>query len=115
MKPLTRRQREVIVLAANGYTNAGIARHLGIHRCTVDRHFAEAYASLGARDRANAVALAARYRQIDLDADIRVRGEAWAADTPPEVVCASVSAELPARAAPSARDAAKPSDGRTAA
>src|SRR5690606_39941796 len=41
VKPLSRRQRQVIVLAANGYTNAGIARHLGIHRNTVDRHFAE--------------------------------------------------------------------------
>lgn len=67
MRPLTRRQRQVIVLAANGYTNAGIARHLGIHHNTVDRHFAEAYASLGARDRANAVALA--YRRGDIGPD----------------------------------------------
>jgi len=67
VKPLSRRQRQVIVLAANGYTNAGIARHLGIHRNTVDRHFAEAYANLGARDRANAVALA--YRRGDIGPD----------------------------------------------
>ncbi|MGW5123258.1 LuxR C-terminal-related transcriptional regulator [Streptomyces sp. NPDC004069] len=68
---MTRRQRQVLVLAANGNTNTAIARRLGIHRSTVDRHFAEAYAKLGARDGANAVALAARSGQIDLTADVQ--------------------------------------------
>lgn len=58
MKPLTRRQLEVLALVANGTTNTGIGRTLGIHRVTVDRHLAETYISLGARDRAHAVAIA---------------------------------------------------------
>lgn len=58
MRPLTARQRQVLLLAANGNTNAAIGRLLGITRVTVDRHLAGTYRALGARDRANAVALA---------------------------------------------------------
>jgi LuxR family transcriptional regulator of spore coat protein len=58
MSSLTRRQREVLALAANGNTNAQIGQRLGIVRCTVDRHLACAYEALGARDRAQAVAIA---------------------------------------------------------
>jgi DNA-binding NarL/FixJ family response regulator len=57
-RPLTRRQREVLALAANGKTNAQIGHSLGIVRCTVDRHLACVYEALGARDRAQAVAIA---------------------------------------------------------
>ncbi|MFI1723893.1 LuxR C-terminal-related transcriptional regulator [Streptomyces sp. NPDC020489] len=58
MSGLTRRQREVLALAANGHTNMGISRRLGIVRATVDRHLAGAYDALGARDRAQVVAIA---------------------------------------------------------
>jgi hypothetical protein len=60
-----------MVLVANGNTNAAIGRLLGISRVTVDRHLADAYAALGARDRANAVGLAIRRREIDVDGDIQ--------------------------------------------
>lgn len=58
MRPLTRRQREVLLLAASGYTNAQIGRALGIHHNTVNTILSAAYRTLGARDRAHAVALA---------------------------------------------------------
>ncbi|MCX4596147.1 helix-turn-helix transcriptional regulator [Streptomyces sp. NBC_01549] len=74
MKALTARQRQVMVLVANGNTNAAIGSQLGITRVTVDRHLADAYSALGARDRANAVGLAIRYGEIDADSDIRVPG-----------------------------------------
>lgn len=58
MKRLTARRRHVLALVANGHTNAQIGRMLGIHERTVNRHLAEIFQALGARDRANAVAIA---------------------------------------------------------
>ncbi|MFE0887878.1 helix-turn-helix transcriptional regulator [Streptomyces rochei] len=58
MRSLTARRRHVLALVANGHTNAQIGRHLGIHERTVNRHLAEIFQALGARDRANAVAIA---------------------------------------------------------
>lgn len=58
MRSLTARQRQVLLHAANGNTNAAIGRRLGIHRTTVDRHLSEIFRALGASDRAQAVAIA---------------------------------------------------------
>ncbi|MCX4697027.1 helix-turn-helix transcriptional regulator [Streptomyces sp. NBC_01373] len=58
MKALTRRQREVLALAANGNTNQQIARWLHISRDTVNNILGNAYRTLGAHDRAHAVAIA---------------------------------------------------------
>jgi DNA-binding NarL/FixJ family response regulator len=58
VKALTARRRHVLALVANGHTNAQIGRLLGIHERTVNRHLAEIFHALGARDRANAVAIA---------------------------------------------------------
>lgn len=55
---LTDRRLEFLIMAANGMTNAGIARALQVTEETVKSHFRHIYAILGARDRANAVALA---------------------------------------------------------
>lgn len=55
---LTRRQREVLLLAANGNTNAAIAAWLGITAHTVNETLRRAYTTLGAADRAQAVAIA---------------------------------------------------------
>ena len=55
---LSPRRHHVLRLAANGHTNAQIGRELDIRPRTVDRHLAEVYARLGARDRAHAVAIA---------------------------------------------------------
>ena len=56
---LTPRQRQALTLAANGYTNREIGRLTGGY--TPDntaKHLAKAYRTLGARDRAHAVAIA---------------------------------------------------------
>ncbi|MEW2463099.1 helix-turn-helix transcriptional regulator [Microbacterium sp. NPDC047426] len=58
MRSLTVRQRQVLLLAANGNTNLAIGRQLGISRPTVDRHLSEVFRTLGASDRAQAVAIA---------------------------------------------------------
>jgi LuxR family transcriptional regulator of spore coat protein len=55
---LSPRRHQVLRMVANGYTNAQIARELAIHPRTVDRHLADVYTRLGARDRAHAVAIA---------------------------------------------------------
>lgn len=55
---LTRRQRQVLLLAANGNTNAAIADWLGITANTVNEILGRAYTTLGAADRAQAVAIA---------------------------------------------------------
>lgn len=54
---LTPRRREVLRLAANGHSNPEIARLLWISEDSVKSHFRLAYEQLGARDRANAVAI----------------------------------------------------------
>lgn len=64
-RALTRRQREVLTHVANGNTNAQIGQLLGLHPRTVDRHLAGTYKTLGARDRANAVALALLAGDLD--------------------------------------------------
>lgn len=58
MRPLTERRRQVLALVANGNTNATIGRILGIHERTVNRHLAEIFHDLDARDRTHAVAIA---------------------------------------------------------
>lgn len=55
---ITRREVELLRLAANGNTNETIARHLGITSTTVNGTLRRVYMKLGAADRANAVAIA---------------------------------------------------------
>lgn len=66
MRSLTARQRQVLTLAAYGQTNVQIARMLGVVPQTVNRHLVETYDVLGAKDRANAVALAVWRGEISL-------------------------------------------------
>lgn len=65
---LTRRQREVLALAANGNSNREIARWLGRSPEAVASLLSVVYRQLGARDRAQAVAVALRLGMLDLDA-----------------------------------------------
>jgi DNA-binding NarL/FixJ family response regulator len=62
---LTGRQRQLLRAVANGNTNETIGRQYGIHRVTVDRHLQNIYRLLGARDRANAVAIAFQVGELD--------------------------------------------------
>lgn len=64
---LTRTQRQVLVLAANGNTNDRIARWRGVTAQSVAEVLTTAYKRLGAADRAQAVALAIRLGLISLD------------------------------------------------
>ena len=56
--PLTRRQREVAQLAADGLSNRAIAEQLGIGIRTVESHLDATYRQLGVRKRADLTALA---------------------------------------------------------
>ncbi|CAM5503427.1 MULTISPECIES: helix-turn-helix domain-containing protein [Streptomyces] len=55
---ITRRELQLLRLAANGNTNDMIARYLGISTHTVNGALRRLYLKLGAADRANAVAIA---------------------------------------------------------
>jgi DNA-binding CsgD family transcriptional regulator len=57
LTPLTLRQRQLLALVADGYSNAGIARTLGITAATVRTHLSQIYARLGVMSRSEAVAL----------------------------------------------------------
>ena len=57
-RPLTRRQRETLLLAANGNSNTAIAAWRGITADSVAEVLSAAYRRLGATDRAQAVAIA---------------------------------------------------------
>ncbi|MEU0847694.1 helix-turn-helix transcriptional regulator [Streptomyces flaveolus] len=66
MNELTARQRQVLILAANGNTNTEIAAWLGIQPNTVNHTLRRAYATLGASDRAQAVAIALAVGEIGI-------------------------------------------------
>lgn len=57
-RSLTPRQREILALAANGYTNQQIGTLLGVSWQNANRILGKAYRRLGANDRAHAVAIA---------------------------------------------------------
>lgn len=62
---LTRRQREILQLLADGESNTVAARKLGLGEETVKTHTKNALARLGARNRTHAVAIALRECLID--------------------------------------------------
>lgn len=55
--PLTTRQRQLLALVADGYSNVQVARTLGISRHTVRTHLQQIYARLGVTSRSEATAL----------------------------------------------------------
>jgi LuxR family transcriptional regulator, transcriptional regulator of spore coat protein len=57
-RPLTRRQRETLLLAANGNSNQAIAAWFGVTPNSVAQILTAAYQRLGATSRAQAVAVA---------------------------------------------------------
>jgi DNA-binding NarL/FixJ family response regulator len=62
---LTRRQREILQLLANGESTTVAARELGLSEETVKTHTKTALARLGARNRTHAVAIALREALIE--------------------------------------------------
>ena len=62
---LTRRQREILQMLANGGSSAHAARELGLSEETVKTHTKNILARLGARNRTHAVAIALRESQIE--------------------------------------------------
>lgn len=86
--PLTSRQRQVLLLVANGNTAAQIAAELWITTETVNTILRSAYRNLGVHDRAHAVAVSLRRREFDLDA----------IDLPPETPAAQALVELDPKA-----------------
>jgi len=58
VEDLTRREREVLVLIAHGFSNDDIARHLVLGGATVKTHVGRILMKLGLHDRAQAVATA---------------------------------------------------------
>ena len=62
---LTRRQREILQLLANGESTTVAARELDLSEETVKSHMKNALARLGARNRTHAVAIALRECLID--------------------------------------------------
>lgn len=63
--PLTRRQRQVLQLFADGYSPDEVAKRLGLSTATVGTHARASLSRIGARDRAHAVAIALRSSLID--------------------------------------------------
>lgn len=62
---VTRRQRQVLQLFADGLSTEDVARRLGLSEETVRTHAKASLARLGARDRTHAVAIALRGSLID--------------------------------------------------
>ncbi|HID52454.1 MAG TPA: LuxR family transcriptional regulator, partial [Anaerolineae bacterium] len=64
---LTEREREVLILIADGLTNAEIAERLGISVKTVDRHRENLMRKLNLHSRVDLVKYAIKCGLIDLD------------------------------------------------
>ena len=64
---ITPREREILVLLADGLTMHQIGRRLGISPRTVETHVAKLYRKLGVRTRLQGVARAAALGLVDLD------------------------------------------------
>jgi DNA-binding NarL/FixJ family response regulator len=62
---LTAREKQIVGLVAHGLSNTDIAAALTISRATAKTHVSRAMAKLGARDRAQLVALAYRHRLVE--------------------------------------------------
>lgn len=64
---LTARERQALVLAANGYTNRAIGRELGVGEEAVNTRMQSIRRKLRVNDRAQAVAVAIRLEVLSLD------------------------------------------------
>lgn len=62
---LTARERQIVALVAHGLSNTEIAAELTISHATAKTHVSRAMTKLGARDRAQLVALAYRHRLVE--------------------------------------------------
>lgn len=62
---LTRRQREVLQLFANGHSTDDVAKRLGVSADTIRTHAKASLSRLGARDRSHAIAIALRGSLIE--------------------------------------------------
>ena len=62
---LSRRQLEILKLAARGYSNTDISSAIGISAPVVNEHLRAAFAKLGAANRTEAVAIAIRRRLFE--------------------------------------------------
>ncbi|MFJ7176448.1 helix-turn-helix transcriptional regulator [Streptomyces massasporeus] len=113
MRSLTARQRQVLLLAANGNTNAAIGRRLGISRPTVDRHLSEIFRVLGASDRAQAVAIALAVGELGVH-QIRVPGSESASAAPREALGGPQGRRTGASGAREGREPVRRSQGRSA-
>lgn len=80
---ITAREREALLLAANGHTNRGIARAMGLTEETVKTHMVKLRRKLRAADRTHAVAIALAMGVLPL-ADVDVPEDANRGYLPPE-------------------------------
>jgi LuxR family transcriptional regulator of spore coat protein len=114
---LTDRQREILLLAANGNSNADIAAWAGTRRDTIAEILSAAYRNLGAADRANAVAIGIAVGELGIH-EIRLPQLQWvelaAVGRCQEPVSGPESAREPANGAPDVREATRPPGGHTA-
>ena len=65
LSQLTTRERQIVGLVAHGLSNTEIATTLTISNATAKTHVSRAMTKLGARDRAQLVALAYRHRLVE--------------------------------------------------
>ena len=65
--PLSVREREVLLLAAQGLSSKEVARRLFISERTVQTHLASIYDKLGSRNKTEALLLALKYGVVTLE------------------------------------------------
>lgn len=66
-EPLSTREHEVLLLAAQGFSSKDVARRLFISERTVQTHLASIYGKLGSKNKTEALLLALKYGVVTLE------------------------------------------------
>ena len=67
IRPLSKRENEILALLKDGLSNPEIAENLNLSIKTIENHIRNIFIKLGAKNRTEAVVLAVKHMLIEID------------------------------------------------